>query len=123
LKARAAVLQEDSGQAQLSLPRMEFYSKRRVVSRVNALSGLVRLDTHDVRLSSSVVLEALEEHAVMRTEELDYSAKRNLFTTEAEVLIERPEGRLRGKGLQAKPDLSEIRIFNQRSVVKEAPGI
>jgi len=36
------------------------------------------------------------------------------------VSVQRPEGRLQGRGLEAKPDLSEIRIFNQHALVKES---
>ncbi|MDD5657329.1 MAG: LPS export ABC transporter periplasmic protein LptC [Elusimicrobia bacterium] len=121
LKARSAVLEEDADRARISEPRMEFYSEDRPVSRVRSLRGTVRLDSHDVRLSSSVVLEALEERSTMRTEQLDYSSKSNLFSTESDVAVERPEGRLRGRGMQAAPDLSEIRIFNQQAVVQAAP--
>jgi LPS export ABC transporter protein LptC len=118
LEARIAVLREDVGDALLSEPIMRFYRKGAVASRVSARSGRVRVDTHDVFLSSSVVLDAIEEHAVLDTDFLTYSSKRNLFTTDSLVQVSRPGGRLQGRGLEAKPDLSEIRIFNQQAVVE-----
>lgn len=122
LSARNAVLREEAGEANLSEPRMRFFRGGRVVSTVRSLTGRVLVATHDVFLSSSVVLEALEDRSVLETETLTYSAKRERFLTEAEVKVTRPEGRLRGRGLEAKPDLSEIRIFNQRAEVTEDKG-
>ena len=119
LHARSAILHEETQLAGLTRPNMEFYENGKAVSRVTGLAGRVHMETHDVHLSSSVVLEVLDEHTVLYTDYLDYSSKRQLFTTQAEVLVVKPQGRLRGRGMEAKPDLSEIRIFHQRSVVKE----
>jgi LPS export ABC transporter protein LptC len=122
LKARSAVLHEEAGYANLAEPHMNFFRDGRVVSHVRSLTGKVIVATHDVFLSSSVVLEAIEDKSVLETETLTYSAKRDRFLTDAEVRVKRPDGRLRGRGLEARPDLSEIRVFNQRSDVKEGKG-
>jgi len=119
LQARAAVLHEETGAADLSEPRMQFYRGSQVASKLSALNGRVLMDTHDVLLSSSVVVDAVEERAVLHTSSLAYSSKSNLFTTDAEVRIHRPEGDLQGRGMVAKPDLSELHIFHQRSLVQE----
>jgi LPS export ABC transporter protein LptC len=100
---------------------MEFYRDGKSVSRVTALTGVVRTDTHDVRLSSSVVLDSFEDRSRMNTEELLYSSKRARFFTEAAVVVRRPEGVIRGEGMDASPDLSEIRIYRQRSVLTGKP--
>ena len=121
LKSRRAVLREDSSLATLADPMMEFYKNGKAVSRVTALAGEVETETHDVRLSSRVVMDSFEDKSHLTTSELFYKSKRGLFTTPADILLARPEGVLRGKGLEAKPDLSEIRIFDQRSVLIAAP--
>ncbi len=118
LSARQAVLRETDKTADLLEPRMEFFSGGKVVSRLSAATGAARTDTHDVRLSSAVVVESLVDRTVLRTTVLDYSSKKGLFETRADVLVTRPGGVLRGKGLEAKPDLSEIRIFDQRTLVE-----
>jgi LPS export ABC transporter protein LptC len=118
LHAQSAILHEQTQQAGLTRPAMEFYEKGKAVSRVTGLAGQVHLETHDVHLSSSVVLEVLDEHTTLYTDYLDYSSKSQLFTTKADVLIVKPEGRLRGQGMEATPDLSQIRIFHQKSVVE-----
>lgn len=121
LKSRTAVLREDSNIATLDEPVMEFYRSGKAVSRVTALSGEVDTGSHDVRLSSSVVLDSFDDKSRLTTSELLYSSARGRFTTTADITVRRPEGVLRGKGLEAKPDLSEIRIFDQRSVLSGSP--
>lgn len=118
LKSQEAVLLETSKEADLVQPRMEFFQKGKVISRVRADSGTVQTETHDVTLSSGVVLEGLEEQSRLETAVLHYSSKDDLFQTDAPVLVTKPGGRLRGRGLKARPDLSEVRIFNQETVVQ-----
>lgn len=120
LKSRLAVLREDDKRALLSDPFMEFYREGRAVSQVTALSGEINTETHDVRLSSSVVVDSFEEKSRLTTTELLYSSARRRFTTAAEIHMTRPGGEVRGKGLEATPDLSEIRVFQQRAVLSEA---
>lgn len=121
LKARLAVLREDQKKALLTEPRMEFLREGRVVSRVTALSGEVATDTRDVRLSSSVVMDSLEDRSRLTTEELVFDSARNRFRTEREVVVKRPEATLTGRGLEATPDLGEIRIYNQRTSFQDRP--
>ncbi len=121
LKSKYALLREDDKRAILTEPRMEFYKNGKAISRVTALSGEVETESQDVKLSSSVAMDSYEDKSHLTTTELFYSAKRGLFTTPAEILIKRPEGVLRGKGLEATPDLSVIRIFNQSSTLSGTP--
>lgn len=120
LKSKHALLREDDKRAILTEPEMEFYKDGKAISRVTALSGEVETESQDVKLSSSVVMDSFDDKSRLTTTELFYNAKRGLFTTPAEILIKRPEGVLRGKGLEATPDLSVIRIFNQSSTLSGA---
>ncbi len=117
LRSRLALLREEENAATLDLPAMEFYKDGRAVSRVTALNGEIATDTHDVKLSSSVVLNSFEDHSILTTDVLFYSSKKRLFTTDSEVVVRRPEGVVYGKGMEATPDLSEIRIFHQHSIL------
>jgi LPS export ABC transporter protein LptC len=121
LKSRSAVLHEDAKTADLEAPIMDFYREGKAVSRVTALTGVVQTDTHDVTLSSSVVLDSFEDHSHLTTEVLYYSSKRERFHTESAVVIHRPEGVINGDGMEATPDLSEIRIFHQHSLLTGKP--
>lgn len=121
LKSRRAVLREDEKRATLTEPVMEFYKKGKPISRVTALAGEVETESHDVRLSSSVAMDSFEDKSHLTTSELFYNSRRGMFTTPADILVRRPEGVLRGKGLEATPDLSVIRIFNQSSTLSGKP--
>lgn len=119
LRAASALLDETAKSALLSMPRMDFYKDRKMASRLSADFGTVATETRDIRLSSSVVVTSLEDRSVLRTEQLDFSSAKNQFYTDEEVVITRPGGALRGRGMRARPDLSEITIFNQRTVIEE----
>ena len=117
LKSASALLREEARTADLDAPVMDFFRDGKAVSRVTARGGEVQTDTHDVKLSTSVVLDSFEDHSRLTTEVLFYSSKRGKFYTEAPVVIRRPEGVVHGEGMEATPDLTEIRIFRQRSTL------
>ncbi|MBI4371184.1 MAG: LPS export ABC transporter periplasmic protein LptC [Elusimicrobia bacterium] len=121
LRAPLAVMRADDDVALLSDPVMDFHRGGRVVSRARARTGTARTDSHDVRLSSAVVLDSFDDRSRLITEDLLYSASSGRFHTDAKVEVRRPEGVLRGSGLDAAPDLSEIRIRDQRSVLSGTP--
>lgn len=117
LKARLAVLRENDQEAALSDPRMELYQGGKVTVRVRGRSGHADLQTFNVHLASSVVLDLIEERSTMRTEELLYDEKRGVFHTQAPVILERPGATLRGRGFEADHRGTSARIFNQESVI------
>jgi LPS export ABC transporter protein LptC len=121
LRSRLALLREDQNDATLEAPVMDFYQDNRVSSRVTSLYGDIATDTHDVHLSSSVVLTSYEDHSILTTDTLVYSSKTKRFRTDSDVVVHRPEGVAYGRGMEATPDLSEIHIFRQHSVLSGKP--
>lgn len=121
IEAEGADLTEGDKRAALRRPKAAFFDKGRKVSRLESLSGEARLDANDLRLSSSVVVTSLEDGTVLKTEELFYSSAKGRFHTEREVFVKRPGGSLRGEGMEATPDLTEIRIFKQRTTIEQRP--
>jgi LPS export ABC transporter protein LptC len=121
LRSRLALLREEENAATLEAPNMEFYRAGKPVSRVTAVTGEIATETHDVKLSSSVVLNSFEDHSILTTDSLIYSSKDRLFRTDSEVVVRRPEGVVYGRGMEATPDLSEIRIFHQHSILSGKP--
>ena len=117
LQARFALLNEQNQEISLSAPRMEFFEKAKPTSMVESLQGTAELSSHDILLSSHVVMTSTVEQSVLRTEELHYSDSRKKFYTDADVELTQPSGVLHGKGLEADPNLSEVRIFKQNAVV------
>lgn len=122
LKAKLAIIKEKAHRAKLDEPRIEFFEDGKIVSRVRAVYGVAHLDTHDVILSTSVVLTAIEDGSVLMTERLSYSDKRNLLFTKLPIVLKRPGTLLRGRGFEADPGLNEIRIFNQETVIGAGPS-
>jgi LPS export ABC transporter protein LptC len=121
LRSRLALLREEENAATLDAPTMEFYRGGRAVSQVTARGGEIETVTHDVALSSDVVLNSFEDRSILTTDSLSYSSKTRRFRTESAVVVRRPEGVLHGRGMEATPDLSEIRIFHQTSVLTGKP--
>ena len=77
--------------------------------------------TYDVTMSSRVLATSLDDGSTLSTEELKYDGKNGKFRTDKDVLVKKPGGVMRGKGLEANKDLSEIRVFKQSSVFDKAP--
>ena len=67
------------------------------------------------------VLESFDDHSVLSTDQLNYTSKQGHFYTRLPVTVRRPGAVIHGEGLEATPDLSEIRIFRQRSVMSSPP--
>jgi len=120
LRSRLALLREEENSATLEAPTMDFYTDGKVVSRVTSRFGEIATDTHDVHLSSSVVLDSFDDHSVLTTDKLIYSSKARLFRTDSDVVVHRPQGVVYGRGMEATPDLSEIRIFHQHSLLSSS---
>lgn len=119
LRAQEARILEDSHRASLVRPHMDFYKDRRRVSWMTAETGEVQTEIQDVRLSGSVVVVSTKDRSTLRTETLEYSSKRGKLHTQALVNLERPDARVKGVGMEASPDLSEVRIFKQESHVQK----
>lgn len=98
-------------------PRMSFYKNGKLASRLRADRGDVDINTNDVTLSSGVVVHSLEDDSTLRTSQLLFSSKERRFHTDQDVVVERPGAVVHGRGLEASPDLSDIRIFHQQAVM------
>lgn len=121
LSARIALLHENSRQVSITEPRLEFYNDSKLAARGESLRGLTDLGTSDVVLSSAVKVSSLRDGAVLTTDSLTYLSKNKQFTTESPVVLRRPGVILRGRGLRANHDLSEVRIRNQTTEVSPSP--
>lgn len=119
LRARLALLHEGSRQVSFSEPRLEFYTGSKLTARAEAERGSTDLGTRDVSLSSAVKVSSLRDGTVLNTENLIYLSSSRKFTTESAVVLNRPGAVLRGRGLSANHDLSELRIRNQTT--EDAP--
>ncbi|OIO09995.1 MAG: LPS export ABC transporter periplasmic protein LptC [Elusimicrobia bacterium CG1_02_63_36] len=106
------------GGAVIEKPEIRFFSKGVHATTANADSGVVEAGSNDVRLEGSVVIVAIKEKTRLSTDRLDYSSKDERFRTEDVVLIERPDARVRGRGLVADAALSDITIREQETLLR-----
>jgi len=121
LHAPHAELREDDHESDLELPKLQIYKNGKLASTLTAETGVVDMRTYDVTMSSRVLATSLDDGSTLSTEELKYDGKNGKFRTDKDVLVKKPGGVMRGKGLEANKDLSEIRVFKQSSVFDKAP--
>jgi len=117
LTSEKGTLLEDKGLAELSEPKVMFYQDGRPSARARARRGTVEIRTREISLSTSVVLHSFLDQSELRTESLRYSSGRGLLYTELPVEVRRPGAWVRGEGLQATPDLREVRIQKQKTLI------
>ena len=118
LIASKAVLVEEDQKAYLTDPHMLFYKENIPDTKVKSKTGVIQTETHDVILSSDVVAVSLKDANQLYTSELFYSAAKHQFSTHKNVKVVRPSGVTFGHGMVASEDLSDIKIFHEKSLVK-----
>jgi len=117
LKAREATLR-DSGGADLASPHLEIYKNGKPATEVDSKQGAFDDKTRDMHLRGEVVVVSRDEGAektTLRTDALDYVESEKKFKTDQPVRIERRGSTMRGKGLIASHDLSEIHVLHQEA--------
>jgi len=117
LKARKADISLD-GAARITEPELLFYRKGVHASTARARKGTVQTGSNDVALEEDVVIVAHAEKTTLHTTRLDYSTKDRRFRTNEEVLIVRPDARIKGKGMEADEALTDITLYKQETVLK-----
>ncbi|MBI5883070.1 MAG: LPS export ABC transporter periplasmic protein LptC [Elusimicrobia bacterium] len=120
LQSRVAFLREDSKKALLSEPRLEVRELGKPILRAQARRGTAHIENHDVLLSGAAKLFFVQEDSTLETEELMFVPQTRQFRSDREVVLRRPGAVVRGTGCVAGSDLSEVKIFNQKSVIQ--PG-
>lgn len=115
LESPRADFLETLARARLVSPRIDLYKRGRVETKARSERGEIDLGTQDTLLSGSVRVDNAVDHISLRTDELRFVAKAKQFQTERPVEIRRPEGVMRGRGLTANQDLSEIHVHHQET--------
>lgn len=118
LHAAEARLPEDSDRADLTEPRMRFYQDDAETSRMRSHTGELNTTTNKVVMLGAVVVESERDASTLETEVLHYDPDKDLFHTDAPVKITNPDGVMKGVGLEARSDLSELTVRKQRTVLE-----
>ena len=108
---------EERFTAELDKPRLTLYDKGAVASRAESDGGTIHTLTHEIQLSTHVVLTSVKDRSVLHTDRLLYSPEKNKVYTDDPVAIDSPDGHMVGQGLEATPDLKEIKIKKQKTTI------
>ncbi|MDD2773725.1 MAG: LPS export ABC transporter periplasmic protein LptC, partial [Elusimicrobiales bacterium] len=84
-------------------------------SVMTALRGRFDLEQNNATLEGSVVAESATERRRLETEKLHYSPPRELIWTDEAVKLTQGGTVVRGKGFEAKSDMSEITVRQQET--------
>jgi LPS export ABC transporter protein LptC len=91
---------------------VEFFNKDSVrTSTLKADQAFYSMETDEYRAVGNVMLESLEKHQKLNTEELFWNRRDQQVYTEKFVVIETEDDVLHGEGLTAAQDFSSYRIL------------
>ena len=83
---------------------------------LSAPKGEVNTENKDLVAWGGVAVES-EDGTTLTTEHLQYSTRNQKITTESAIRIVRKDSILIGEGLEAAPDLSEVKIFHHKASI------
>lgn len=115
LDSPRAVFAEARALARLETPVIELFARGKTETKARAEKGEIDLNTHDTLLTGAVRVENAAEKISLKTDRLNYVASAREFRTDRPVEIRRPEGVMRGRGMTANHDLTEIHVKKQET--------
>lgn len=133
LSAPKAEVFSEKGQTVIYHLEVELYEKGKKSTTITANEGLMlagetmssltlstyslTLEPGDMFLSGNVVMVSTEGNR-LSTDWAHYQKKKDLIVSQAPVKVVRPDSVTEGVGLEATPDLSKVKIFNQTLIIK-----
>lgn len=117
LEASSAQILESQKKVLLQLPVVKFYEKGEYVSTLVAASGRINTETYDIWGEGKCTLTTTKGER-LETSNLRYRADQKKILTDEQVTLVRADETIYGKGMEASPDLSLIKIRSQRVELK-----
>lgn len=117
LTAANADIYDNGARIKLSSPTLVMQEKGQETSSVNASEGDMLVEEKIVTLRGNVKGRSKTENTTLETELLHYSKAKEKIWTEKEVTIVQNDITVVGTGMEAKPDMSEVTILQQRTLV------
>ena len=114
-------ISEQKREADVDKPHITFYKNGAVSSVLDAPQGRVGLDSHEV-LAWGGVTVVTPDSSTLTTEHLRYNPKNKHLMTDAPVHIVKPDSITDGIGMDAEPDLSNVRIGHQKAHILSTHG-
>jgi len=119
LQSKKAEILENNSKADLLEPVIYFKENGKNISRIRAKKGLMDIDKKTVTLLGKVYVNSFTEDLSLKTQKLNYSFDKDKFHTNSRVTVTRDKVVVVGEGFEAKSDLSEIAIYNQRTQIPQ----
>ena len=116
ISPRARVLPR--GGAVIESPEIRFFRDGVHATTALAREAVVDDASKDVALRGDVVIAAHKEKTRLMTESLNYSSSDERFRTEERVVIERPDARIIGRGIEADAALTDVTIRRQETTLR-----
>jgi LPS export ABC transporter protein LptC len=101
-------------------PKIHLFENGAPSSDIDAETGFLNMAQKDAQIETNVKVVSKSEAMTMLTSRLFFSSEKNIIWTEDPVTILRGDTITHGKGLTAKPDLSEIEITQQETTPNPA---
>lgn len=108
----------DAGAVEMKTPKIDIYKGEKVMTKVQSSSGTYDAASQNVRLTGDVIVltdDPKSGPTRLETDQMDYLNAKQRFETDRPVVIKRKTSTVRGRGMSANHDLSEIRIMNQEA--------
>jgi LPS export ABC transporter protein LptC len=110
---------EQTQTAEVEKPLVTFYKLGAVSSVMNAPKGLVNMQTHDMDAWGGVTVVNTDS-STLTSERLHYDSKRQKILTSDPVRLDKPDSVTDGIGMEADPDLKDVKIGQQTVHMKKS---
>lgn len=112
----------DIGGAELVNPHVEIYENGKPTTQARSKHGVYDESTRNIHMQDDVVVvtrdQDSDESSTLKTDALDFINADQKFKTDRPVVIKRKGSVMRGRGLIANQDLSEIHVLHQESAIR-----
>ncbi|HOW28797.1 MAG TPA: LPS export ABC transporter periplasmic protein LptC, partial [Elusimicrobiota bacterium] len=113
LSASRADVYEREQRMAVETPHVLFYKAGQLSSTLDAQHGSVRMDSKDMWIGGQLVMESTTG-VRLSSDWMNYFHAEQKIVSTAPVVIVRPGSVTHGQAWEAKPDLSELVVYNQR---------
>lgn len=117
LTASTADIYDNGTRIKLSSPTLVMQENGQETSSVSSREGEMEVEEKNITLRGMVKGRSKKENTSLETELLHYSRMQEKIWTEEEVTVMQNDVTVLGKGMEAKPDLSEVTIRQQQTLV------
>jgi LPS export ABC transporter protein LptC len=113
LRGAEARIYEAKHYADVDQPVLYFYKEGKESSRLNAPSGRLQTETHEVECWGGVTVVSADS-STLTTERLRYDPKVQKIFSDKPVHLDKPDSVTDGIGLETDPELKTVKIGRQK---------